>query len=103
MRHLVVREVQPVLWPRQPSFRAKLFVGRRSRQRDERTEDGHSRRPRCYLFQRALSHARCIVVQAEDECGDRIDVTLREPVEHRRVFTGLVEALVHIREIERID
>src|SRR5437879_5173508 len=96
-------KVHPMLWPREPSLCSQFLVCRRSGQWNEWTEDGHSRRPLCYLLQRAISHARRVVVQAEDECSDRIDVALRQPIEHRRVFARLVEALVHIREIERID
>ena len=96
-------KVHPMFWPREPSLCSQFLVCRRSGQWNERTEDGHSRRPLCYLLQRAISYARRVVVQTEDECSDRIDVALRQPIEHRCIFARLVEALVHIREIERID
>src|SRR5881227_427680 len=60
-----------------PVFRAgeaarllQSVVKRRRRKRRELSEDGEARRPRANLSERALGHARRVVVHAEDEGRD---------------------------------
>ncbi len=55
------------------------------------------------MLERALSRAYGIVIHAEDERSDGIDVALREALQDSGVFFGLVEALIHIFQIDGID
>ena len=75
------------------------FAGKRR----EQAEDGESRGPGANLLERAFGYADGVVVHAEDEGRDRVDVAFRQALEHRGVFAGLVEAFVHVCQVGGID
>src|ERR1043166_8711714 len=101
--HLMGREPQPVLRSRQPPAGLQTLVERRRGEGRELAEDWQPRRPRLDLAERALGHARRVVVQADDEGGDRVDVSTGEAGARRRVLRRLVEALVHVGEVGRVN
>src|ERR1041385_5243480 len=103
VRHLIGRELQPVLRSRQTPAGLQTLVERRRGEGRELAEDGQARRPRLDLAERALGYARRVVVQADDERGDRVDVAPGEAVEHCGVLRRLVEALVHVGEVGRVN
>ena len=55
------------------------------------------------LREGALSRADRVIVHAEDEGSDGVDVALGEALEHGGILLWFVEALVHIFQVGGID
>ena len=55
------------------------------------------------MLQRAPRHAGRVIVHAKDTARHRINVSPGQAIEHRRILGGLVEALVHIRQVDCVD
>src|SRR2546428_4958979 len=94
---------RPCFGPVQSPGGRKSFVKRRRRQGREQAKDGQPWGPSADLLQRPLRDPGCVVVHAEDEGGDRINIALGEPLEHGCILTRLVEPLVHARKVCRVD
>ena len=101
--HLVRRELQPVFRSRQSAGFQQAIVERRCREWRELAKDGQSRRPTLDLLERPISDTRRVIVQTKDERRDCVDVASGQPIKHSGVLDGLVEALVHISKVDRID
>ncbi len=67
------------------------------------SEDGQSRRPALYLFQGPRGNSRRVIVQADNKGRDSVDVSPGEPVEHGAILRRLIEALIYVRQIHRIN
>ena len=96
-------EIQPVLGPRQSTFRSEFVIRRRSRQRDQWTEYRHHGGPLGNLFQSSIGDAGRVVVETKNKRSDCIDITLGQSIKDRGVFGRLVEALVYIGQIRGIE
>ena len=103
VRHRKGNEFLPVLRAGQPPRGFQPFVQGRCRQWGHQTEDRQPRRPSTNLLQRSLRHARRVIVHAKDKRGNRENVASGEPIEHRGIFTGLVESLLHVSKVGGID
>ncbi len=103
MGHRKRDELLPVLWARQSPGGLQPFVKRRRGQRGEQAKDGQPRGPSTNLFHGPLCYAYSVVVHAENERGDGVNVALGEPLEHGGVLTRFVEALVHVGQVRRIN
>src|SRR6266852_3278468 len=101
--HFKWDKLLPVLRPGKPPCGLKPRVKRRRRQGREQAKDGQPWGPGANLLQRPFSTPGRVVVHAEDEGGDRINIALGEPLEHGRILTRLVEPLVYAREVRRVD
>ena len=55
------------------------------------------------MLQGTLGYPGGVVVHAENKRGNREDVAVRKPLKHCRIFAGLIEALVHVFQVGRID
>src|SRR5260370_16181274 len=96
-------ELVPVLWARQSPGGLQPFVKRRRGQRGEQAKDGQSRGPSANLLKGALRDTYCVVVHAENERGDGINVALGEPLKHGGILTRFVEALVYVSKVRGIN
>src|SRR5713226_9874226 len=101
--HLKRDELLPVLRARQSPGGLQPFVKRRRGQWGEQAEDGQPRRPSVNLFKCPLRDTYGIVVHAENKGSDGVNIALGEPLEHGGIFTWLIEPLVHIGKISRVD
>ena len=72
-------------------------------QGSEQAENRQAGRPGADLFERAFGGADGVVIHAEDEGSDGIDVALRQALEHGGIFFRLVEALVDVFQVGGID
>src|ERR1700675_3490984 len=99
MGHLKRYKLLPVLRPRQPSGGLQPLVKRRRGQGCEQTKNGQSGWPGANLFKRSLRNPCRVVVHAENEGSDRINVAPGKPLEHGCIFTRLVESLVDAGEV----
>src|SRR6266568_1133563 len=101
--HFKWDKLLPVFRPRQSPCGRKPLVKRRRRQGREQAKDGQPWGPSANLLQRPLRDPGRVVVHAEDEGGDRINIALGEPLEHGCILTRLVEPLVYARKVRRVD
>src|SRR5260370_38508466 len=89
-------ELLPVLWTRQSPGGLQPFVKRRRGQRGEQAKDGQTRRPSANLLKGGLRETYSVVVHAEKEREDGINVALGETLEDVGILTRVVEARVYV-------
>jgi hypothetical protein len=75
------------------------FVKRRCGQRSEQSKNRQARRPSANFLKRAIGDTSSVIVHAENERSDCVDVALCESLEYGSIFTGFVEAFVDVGKI----
>src|SRR5882724_1114334 len=81
----------------------QAFVERRGRKRSEQPENGEAWGPGANFLQGALGDSRRVVVHAEDEGSDGVNVALGQALEYGGVLAGFIEAFVDVGEIGGVD
>src|SRR5260370_22047203 len=101
--HRVSLKLQPVFRPDQPPISLQALIQRSGREWRELAEDRKAGWPGANLLQNAIGDSWGVVIQTDDERSDCIDISFGESIEHRDVFFRLIEALVDIRKIDRVN
>ena len=96
-------EFLPVLGTGQAAGDVKTLVERRARQRREQAENRQARRPGADLFERAFGGADGVVIHAEDERCDGVDVALARRSRTAAYSLRLVETFVDVFQVGGID
>src|SRR4029077_6650276 len=79
------------------------FVQRRRGQRGEQAKNGQPCGPSADFLECPLRETDGVVVRAENERGDGVNVALGKALEHGGIFAWFVEALVYVRKVRGID
>src|SRR5258708_3732123 len=93
----------PCFWRVNRPAGSRPLLSRGAGQRGSKPQMGQTRGPSANLLKGALRDTYSVVVHAENERGDGINVALGEPLEHCGILTGFVEALVHVGQVRRIN
>src|SRR5215475_4600994 len=100
VRHLKGRKIQPVFGTCQPPGGLEPFVKWRRGEWSQQAEDRQSWRPTPDLFERPPGHPGRVVVHAENEGCNRIEITLGEPLKHGRILSRFIEALIYVGKVD---
>src|SRR6266699_6864714 len=103
MSHFKGNELLPVFRAGQAPCGFEPFVKRRCGQRSEQSKNRQARRPSANFLKRAIGDTSSVIVHAENERSDCLDVALCESLEYGSIFTGFVEAFVDVGKICGID
>ena len=79
------------------------FVKRGRGQRREQSKNGQPCGPGANFLESALGDADGVVVHAENERSDGVNVAGGKPFQNRGIFAGLVETLVDVGKVGRVD
>src|SRR3989442_9327253 len=92
-----------MLGARQPAFSRQPVVQRGGGEGCDLTENRETRRPFADFGQGPLGDSRGVVIQAEDERRDGVDVAPGQRLEPPGVFARLIEALLDAGQIGRVQ
>src|SRR5258708_39397748 len=95
-------ELLPVFRPRQSPRGLKPLVKWCRGQRREQAKNGQPWGPSPNRLKSSLRDSGRVIVHAENEGSDRINVALGKPLEHGRILTRLVEPLVYTGKVRRV-
>src|SRR6266851_9534476 len=103
MSHRKGNELLPVLGARQSPGSFPPLVKRSRGQRRKQSKNGQPRGPGANFLESALGDAYGVVVHAENKRSDGVNVAGGKPFQNSGIFAGLVETLVDVGKVGRVD